>query len=150
MAYLHQPARGRWLWALLVLGLLFSPFQVMAEDDLMDTTKHPVSVTMAMQADSFFGFTPSIYGTYGLTKDIVLAFATTYWTNIQGLGVHDSNTWLELDLGPNFTFLDKRLSVTPRSEASTGTSCPLDAAHFQRAAAAGTSGRRRLTARFQV
>ena len=23
-------------------------------DDLMDTTKHPVSVTMAMQADSFF------------------------------------------------------------------------------------------------
>ncbi|MGZ8423317.1 MAG: hypothetical protein ACXWV7_10320, partial [Nitrospira sp.] len=39
-------------------------------DSLMDTTKHPVSVTMAMQADSFFGFNPSIYGTYGLTDNV--------------------------------------------------------------------------------
>ena len=28
-------------------------------------------------------------------------------------GVHDANPWLELDLGLNFTFFDKRLSVTP-------------------------------------
>ncbi|MBX7037525.1 MAG: hypothetical protein K1X60_00005, partial [Nitrospira sp.] len=34
--------------------------QAATTDDLMDTTKHPVSVTMAMQADSFFGFNPSI------------------------------------------------------------------------------------------
>ncbi len=102
------------LAALLAVSLLTcTPVLSQAEDSLMDTTKHPVSVTMAMQADSFFGFNPSIYGTYGLTKDIALAFATTYWTNIQGLGVHDSNTWLELDLGLNFTFMDKRLSVTP-------------------------------------
>ncbi|MDQ1291097.1 MAG: hypothetical protein QG615_898, partial [Nitrospirota bacterium] len=82
-------------------------------DDLMDTTKHPVSVTMAMQADSFFGFNPSIYGTYGLTDNIALAFNFTYWTMINGVGVHDNAPWLETDMGLNFTFLEKRLSVTP-------------------------------------
>jgi hypothetical protein len=84
-----------------------------ALDDLMDTSKHPVSVTMAMQADSFFGFNPSIYGTYGLTDDIALAFNFTYWTMISGVGVHDNNPWLETDVGLNLTFLEKRLSITP-------------------------------------
>lgn len=82
-------------------------------DDLMDTKKHPVSVTMALQADSFFGFNPSVYGTYGLTENIALAFNFTYWTQISGIGVHDNNPWLETDIGLNFTFLDKRLSITP-------------------------------------
>ena len=88
-------------------------------DDLMDTTKHPVSVTMAMQADSFFGFNPSIYGTYGLTDNIALAFNFTYWTMINGVGVHDNAPWLETDMGLNFTFLDKRLSVTPMTVSYT-------------------------------
>lgn len=109
---------GRWTVAAMVAALALGivagqPARAGMTDDLMDTTKHPVSVTMAMQADSFFGFNPAIYGTYGLTKDVALAFSTTYWTNISGQGVHDANPWLELDLGLNFTFFDKRLSVTP-------------------------------------
>ena len=32
---------------------------------------------------------------------------------IGGVGVHDHNPWLETDGGLNFTFLAKRLSVTP-------------------------------------
>jgi len=110
----------RWFWVrsflfmAMLLGMAaMSAGTSAAEDDLMDTTKHPVAVTMAMQADTFFGFNPSFYGTYGLTKDVAFAFSTTYWTDIQGLGVHDSNPWLELDLGLNLTFLDKRLSITP-------------------------------------
>lgn len=89
------------------------PVKGTATDDLMDTTKHPVSVTTAIQADSFFGFNPSVYGTYGLTDDIALAFNFTYWTMISGVGVHDNNPWLETDVGLNFTFLEKRLSLTP-------------------------------------
>ena len=89
------------------------PAKKITTDDLMDTTKHPVSVTMAMQADSFFGFNPSIYGTYGLTDNIALAFNVTYWTMINGIGVHDNAPWLETDVGLNFTLLDKRLSITP-------------------------------------
>jgi len=96
-----------------LLGLFPGQSQAGTTDDLMDQTKHPVAVTMAMQADSFFGFNPSIYGTYGLTKDVALAFSTTYWTNVGGIGAHDQNPWLEFDLGLNLTFLDKRLSVTP-------------------------------------
>jgi hypothetical protein len=68
---------------------------------------------MAMQADSFFGFNPAIYGTYGLTDNVALAFNFTYWTMISGVGVHDANPWLETDVGLNLTFLDKRLSITP-------------------------------------
>lgn len=105
------------LWGLVIAaGVLLVPAgQVRAgmTDDLMDTTKHPVSVTMAMQADSFFGFNPSIYGTYGLTDNVALAFNFTYWTMISGVGVHDANPWLETDIGLNLTFLDKRLSITP-------------------------------------
>lgn len=106
--------RRRWsalLWvALCLVGI---PAYAGMTDDLMDTKKHPVSVTMAMQADSFFGFNPQIYGTYGLTDNIALAFNVTYWTMISGVGVHDNNPWLETDVGVNLTFLDKRLSVTP-------------------------------------
>lgn len=110
--------RGQWGLAAVAAAVLLcvsggQSARAGVTDDLMDTTKHPVSVTMAMQADSFFGFNPAVYGTYGLTKDIALAFSTTYWTNISGQGVHDANPWLELDLGLNFTFFDKRLSVTP-------------------------------------
>lgn len=110
--------RGRRVRAgCLVLGLLCAwgaaPAKAGMTDDLMDTTKHPVSVTMAMQADSFFGFNPSIYGTYGLTENVALAFNITYWTAISGLGVHNNTPWLETDMGVNLTFLDKRLSITP-------------------------------------
>ncbi|MCC6141314.1 MAG: hypothetical protein IT389_11965 [Nitrospira sp.] len=117
MSMFMQRHAQKWVsGVVMAAGLMMtSTGQVQAgiTDDLMDTTKHPVSVTTAMQADSFFGFNPSVYGTYGLTKDIALAFSTTYWTNISGQGVHDANPWLELDLGLNFTFFDKRLSVTP-------------------------------------
>jgi hypothetical protein len=108
---------------LVLVSLLFPPGRTQAQDvdvltprvteSLMDTAKHPVSVTMALQADSFFGFNPQIYGTYGLTDNIALAFNFTFWTMISGVGVHDNNPWLETDVGLNFTMLDKRLSITP-------------------------------------
>ncbi|WP_447979934.1 DUF6733 family protein [Candidatus Nitrospira bockiana] len=82
-------------------------------ESLLETAKHPVSVTMAVQADSFFGFNPQIYGTYGLTENVALAFNVTYWTMISGIGVHDNNPWLETDVGLSLTFLDKRVSITP-------------------------------------
>ena len=112
----YRGVRGWVVGTLLgISGLVLSPglSQAALTDDLMDTTKHPVSVTMAMQADSFFGFNPAVYGTYGLTKDVALAFNATYWTNLGGVGAHDQNPWLEFDLGLNLTFFDKRLSVTP-------------------------------------
>lgn len=107
---------------ILTAGLLMGPTahaqdveveSLKVTDSSMDTKKHPVSVTMALQADSFFGFNPSVYGTYGLTDNMALAFNFTYWTMISGVGVHDNNPWLETDIGLNFTMLDKRLSITP-------------------------------------
>ncbi|MGA6828630.1 DUF6733 family protein [Nitrospira sp. NS4] len=112
----RQNVRGWVFGVVLGVGLLAlfpSKSRAGVTDDLMDQTKHPVAVTMALQADSFFGFNPALYGTYGLTKDVALAFSTTYWTNIGGVGAHDQNPWLEFDLGLNATFLDKRLSITP-------------------------------------
>lgn len=112
----YRGVRGWVVGTLLgISGLVLSPgvSQAGMTDDLMDTTKHPVSVTMAMQADSFFGFNPAIYGTYGLTDNVALAFSVTYWTAISGIGVHNNNPWLETDMGLNLTFLDKRLSITP-------------------------------------
>ncbi|MDF2457890.1 MAG: uncharacterized protein K0S79_306 [Nitrospira sp.] len=73
----------------------------------------PLAVTMALQGDSFFGFNPSVYGTYKMSEDFAIAFNATWWTDISGLGVHDSNMWVETDLGVNLTFLQKRLSITP-------------------------------------
>ncbi|MFO0774090.1 MAG: DUF6733 family protein [Nitrospiraceae bacterium] len=104
-----------WVFGLAVVaGVgLSAQSSAIAEDDLMDTKKHPTSVTMAMQADSFFGFNPAVYGTYGLTDNISLAFGFTYWTQINGIGVHNNAPWLETDFGLNFKFLDKRLSITP-------------------------------------
>lgn len=123
MAQTYRWTKGLLIWLVLAVTLLVGSHgqaqdvevlpQQTKTDSLMDTTKHPVWVTMALQADSFFGFNPSIYGTYGLTKNLALAFNFTYWTDIQGLGVHDSNPWLELDMGVNLKLLDDRLSITP-------------------------------------
>ncbi len=49
-----------------------------------------VSVTMAMQADSFFSFNRSIYGTYGLRDNVALAVRSTCWTMISAVGVYDN------------------------------------------------------------
>ncbi len=51
-------------------------------------TKHSVSVTM--QADSFSGSNPSIYGTYGLTDNVALAFNFSNRTMISRVGIHDN------------------------------------------------------------
>ena len=123
-----------WVWGCLIAATLLVGPNGQAQDvegvapkvidSSMDTTKHPVAVTMAMQADSFFGFNPSIYGTYGLTDNVALAFNFTYWTMISGVGVHDNAPWLETDVGLNFTFLEKRLSVTPMFGFVMVSSCP--------------------------
>ena len=51
--------RGQWSVAAMAAAVLLcasggQSARAGITDDLMDTTKHPVSVTMAMQADSFF------------------------------------------------------------------------------------------------
>lgn len=120
-------ARGsarQWLAAgLLTLGALMPAWHVYAQDvevekkavlpKVAEKDESPATVTMALQADSFFGFNPSVYGTYKLREDFAIAWNFTYWNNISGLGVHDANTWLETDLGVNMTFFNKQLSVTP-------------------------------------
>lgn len=108
---------------LMAMGLIAQAWVAQAQDvevekkaalpQLKGKEESPASVTMALQADSFFGFNPSVYGTYRLKEDFAVAWNFTYWNNISGLGVHNANTWLETDLGVNMTFLDKRLSVTP-------------------------------------
>lgn len=115
---------GRWLVVgLLTLGILTPALHVHAQDvevekkavlpKVAEKDESPATVTMALQADSFFGFNPSVYGTYRLREDFAIAWNFTYWNNISGLGVHDANTWLETDIGVNMTFLNKQLSVTP-------------------------------------
>ena len=68
---------GRWTVAAMVAALALGivagqPARAGMTDDLMDTTKHPVSVTMAMQADSFFGFNPAIGAENGPSQLLAL------------------------------------------------------------------------------
>lgn len=111
------------LAGLLTLGILTQAIDGYAQDvevekktvlpKTVEKEESPATVTMALQADSFFGFNPSVYGTYRLREDFAIAWNFTYWNNISGLGVHDANTWLETDIGVNMTFFNKQLSVTP-------------------------------------
>lgn len=120
---LRGNARRLLLTGLLTLGILTHALHVSAQDvevekkaalpQVTGKEESPASVTMALQADSFFGFNPSVYGTYRLREDFAIAWNFTYWNNVSGLGVHDANTWLETDLGVNLTYLNKQLSVTP-------------------------------------
>lgn len=91
-------------YSLVIVGLVIVSFLIPslpahAEEALhIPTEAGPVSVTMALQADTFFGFNPQVFGTYALTDHLAFAFNAVYWTDIQGMGVHDSNPWLNLML----------------------------------------------------
>ncbi len=79
----------------------------------MEKKKSPATVTMGLNADSFFGFYPSVYGTYQLREDFAIAWNLILWTNTSGLGSGNNNPWVQTDLGVNLTYFDKKLSVAP-------------------------------------
>lgn len=102
----------RWLAPFVAVSVMAFTGQGFAQDKPKQE-ENPSAVSMVMQGDSFFGFNPAIAGTYKLSSDMAIAYQGVWWTDISGLGVHDSNMWIETDLGVNMTFLNKQLSVTP-------------------------------------
>ena len=116
------------LTGLLTLGILTHALHVSAqvvevekkakypqvtETQVTEKKISPATVTMSLNADSFFGFYPAVYGTYQLREDFAIAWNLIYWTMTSGVGSGNNNPWLQTDVGVNLTYFDKRLSVTP-------------------------------------
>ena len=93
----------RALWVgLLLIGLLHGQWANAQEKKV----ENPISGSIAIGQDSFFGLYPQVYANYKLREDLALAFIATYW-DVGG------PAWSQIDLGVNKTWLDKRLSITP-------------------------------------
>ena len=73
----------------------------------------PLSAAINIQADTFFGCNPQVMARYSLTENLAFALNSTYWTDVQGLGINKATPWLEVDVGVNWTLLNKQLSITP-------------------------------------
>jgi hypothetical protein len=67
---------------LLSMGMVTQSLLVNAQEALEiekkkakeEVQEDPLAVTMAIQADSFFGFNPAVYGTYKLSENFAVAF----------------------------------------------------------------------------
>lgn len=83
------------------------------EKKKIEEKKSPSTVTMSLNADTFFGFYPIINGTYQLREDFAIYWNLIYWTMTSGVGSGNNNPWLQTDVGVNLLYFDKHLSVTP-------------------------------------
>jgi hypothetical protein len=105
----------RWLRYGFVMGIVTMGsglFQdVKAEDD---DTESPLSMSLSVRQDNFFGFQAQVNGTYALNENLALAFYGIHWTDVRGAdtGV-GGNPWTEVGGGVQLSFWEQRLTVTP-------------------------------------
>ncbi|MCU0450593.1 MAG: hypothetical protein MUC97_12255 [Bernardetiaceae bacterium] len=92
------------------LGLAFITFSALAQDD-----KPTSSFTVKLNKDNFFGFYPSIGGTYGLKDKMELSFYGTFWTTPSfSFNSGGGGLWTEFGAGLRFLAMDKKIAINPQ------------------------------------
>lgn len=96
-------------------GALLSP--ALADDKPFD----PVSVTLSINQDKFFGFYPIIQGTYYLRKDLGVAWGSTLYQKFgQHAGADFSSPWTWVYAGLHKSFMDGKLTFRPQFGFTNG------------------------------
>ncbi len=84
------------------------------------------SFTVALNQDNFFGFYPTVAGTYtpGKSSKVDFAFYGTLWTipafNVGG-AANGANLWTEFGVGARFRLADDRLFIKPQIGMTNGS-----------------------------
>lgn len=104
---------------LLVVGLLSLP---VSQASAQETKKEfdPLSVTVSLNQDKFFGFYPIINGTYYLRQDFGFAFGSTLYQRLANPRPDWSNPWTWVYAGIHKTFLDGTLVIRPQVGFTNG------------------------------
>ncbi|MBK8262487.1 MAG: hypothetical protein IPK80_14285 [Nannocystis sp.] len=84
--------------------------------------KHALGATIALNQDSFFGFYPTIAGSYALRPRLHLAFYGILWTTPSfSFNAGGGGLWTEVGLGVDALLLDDKLSIRPQLGVLSGT-----------------------------
>jgi len=83
---------------------------------------HGLGATIALNQDSFFGFYPTIAGSYALRPRLHLAFYGILWTTPSfSFNQGGGGLWTEVGLGVDLLLLDDKLSIRPQLGVLSGT-----------------------------
>jgi len=87
-----------------------------------EVTKPAASFTVGLNQDNFFGFYPTLGGTYGVGKNIDLSFYGILWTiPAFGLGGGGGNLWTEFGVGVRLHAIESRLLLKPQVGITNGS-----------------------------
>ncbi len=105
-----------WMTGCLIGIVMFNSASVQAvrAEEVESGQDSPMSFSLALRQDTFFGFQVQATGTYALTDHVALAFYGIHWTDVRGIdtGV-GGNPWTEVGAGLELSYLDKTLKITP-------------------------------------
>jgi len=106
--------------ALPLLALASAAFGVTTA--IAQDPKPASSFTVALNQDNFFGFYPTVAGTYEVGKKTDFAFYGTLWTiPAFGLGGGGGNLWTEFGAGARFRSLGDKLAIKPQLGVLSGS-----------------------------
>lgn len=79
-----------------------------------DEEQSPLSMSLDVRQDTFFGFQVQVDGTYALNEHVAVALYGIHWTDVRGMdtGV-GGNPWTEVGAGVQLSFLNQALTITP-------------------------------------
>lgn len=110
------------IFTLFSIVFLSTPLWVKAADA---DSSLPSSLTFSAGQDPYFGFYPSVSGSFGLTETSAFTFYGTFWTqSFMGrslqLPADGFNLMTEFGIGLNFIMMDGKLSLTPQLGITSG------------------------------
>lgn len=98
-------------------------FQANAQDTVPNTANESgFSFAVSLNQDVFFGFYPTLAGSYGINDNLDFSFYGILWTHPGfSAGSHGIGLWTEFGAGLNFNLMEGQLSVNPQLGFTNGS-----------------------------
>ncbi len=111
--------RQQLLAAIFLFGIIgFSQAQQIGTE----TEESDFSFSVGLHQDVFFGFYPTLAGSYAIGEHTDLSFYGILWTNPNfSAGSHGIGLWTEFGLGVNFNAMNDQLSINPQIGITNGS-----------------------------
>lgn len=110
------------LTLLLTICLICVLHQAKAQNIVTEPEDSRYSFSVGLHQDVFFGFYPTLAGSYALDNNLDLSFYGIIWTHPGfSAGSHGIGLWTEFGAGLNFNLMEDQLSINPQIGITNGS-----------------------------